>query len=79
MYSVTASRVLVSILRHLCNDGFIDCMLRQGTIIIKRKQMKTVKYQANGTPVERQVVVPVMLHEDLIGNRFWEDNSDLFT
>jgi len=42
----------------------------KGTIIIRRKEVNTVKYQADGTHVNRQVVVPVMLHEDLIAASF---------
>lgn len=49
----------------------------QGTIIIRRKQNKIAKYKPDGSPVERQVVVPVMLHVDLIQDKFWEDNADI--
>lgn len=54
-----------------------DCILLKGTVIIRRKESKTVKYQADGTPVNRQVVVPVMLHEDIIADKFWGENPQV--
>jgi hypothetical protein len=52
----------------------MGCILLKGTIIIRGKEVNTVKYQADGTLVNHQVVVPVMLHEDLIADKFWEGN-----
>ena len=55
-----------------CNNAFA-----QGTTIIRQKQMQVVKHQIDGTPVERLVMTPLMLHEDIISDSFWEQHGDL--
>lgn len=72
-----SKQVDISWLSPFAQDTII-CLF-QGTVIIRRKQMKTVKYQADGTPVNRQVAETVMLHEDIIGSKFWEDNPDVLS
>ena len=49
----------------------------QGTVIIRQKQMQVVKHQADGTPVERLVMAPLVLHDDIISETFWEQHVDI--
>ena len=58
-----------------CGAELTGRFFLKGTVIIRRKETKVVKYQADGTRVNRQVIVPVMLHADIIADKFWEENS----
>lgn len=39
--------------------------------------MQVVKQRPDGTPVERQVTVPVLLHDDIIADKFWDVHLEL--
>lgn len=53
------------------------CMPLQGTVIIREKRAQVVKQRADGTPVERQVATPVLVHVDIISDAFWEAHQGI--
>jgi hypothetical protein len=53
------------------------CMLLQGSIIIRQSAKVVVKHKEDGTPVERVRPQLVVLHCDIIGQAFWDDNPQV--
>ncbi|KAK9820495.1 hypothetical protein WJX72_010876 [[Myrmecia] bisecta] len=52
---------------------------RKGSIVVRQRQRVVVKHGEDGTPVEREVSVPTVLHVDIIGNQFWVDNPQILS
>ena len=49
----------------------------QGSVIVRHKHAQVVKERADGSPVERQVVVPIVEHVDIISDGFWEAHPEI--
>lgn len=62
---------------HQINYQLLPEQFRKGTTIIRQKQMQVVKHQTDGTPVERLVITPLVLYEDIISDSFWEQHGDV--
>lgn len=50
---------------------------RKGSVLVRRRERSVVKHRPDGTPVERDRPSVAVLHTDIIGDRFWEDNPDI--
>lgn len=51
---------------------------KKGSIVLRAAQRVVVKHRQDGTPVERERMVPTVLHVDLIGDAFWQERAALF-
>lgn len=52
-------------------------VLLQGSVLIKQPVRVVAKYKEDGTPVERSKVQGVVLHCDIIGDAFWQENAQV--
>lgn len=51
----------------------------QGSVVFKEMQKVAVKQSADGSTVFRERMVPVVVHEDIIGKKFWQDHPTLLS
>jgi tRNA(His) guanylyltransferase len=52
-------------------------IFRKGSVLV-RKSMQTTKVTADGVEVPRKRIQIVTEHVDIIGDKFWEDNPQIF-
>lgn len=63
-----------------CRDGCVNsCSMYtvQGSVVIRQREMVTVKREASQQEVTREVMIPVVLHVDIIGESFWNEHPSL--
>ena len=46
----------------------------QGSVVIRQRGSVTVKRENSGQEVTQEVMNPVVLHVDIIGNSFWDEH-----
>ena len=59
------------------NYSALPAQHRKGSIVYRQLQMITVKKTDGGAPVVRERMIPVVVHEDLIGERFWQEHPEI--
>jgi tRNA(His) guanylyltransferase len=59
------------------NYNALPEQFKKGSIVIRRKCIVVVKTDAEGRPIERERVEPVVLHCDIIRDEFWREHPEL--
>jgi len=61
------------------NYNTLPAQFRKGSVVFKEMQKVAVKQSADGSTVFRERMVPVVVHEDIIGKKFWQDHPTLLS
>ena len=56
------------------NYSMLPAQHRKGSIVYRQLHAFAVKKIEDGPLVLRERMIPVVVHEDLIGERFWQEN-----
>lgn len=48
-------------------------------MVIRQREMVTVKREVSQQEVTREIMVPVVLHVDIIGESFWNEHPSLLS
>lgn len=59
------------------NYSDLPAQFRKGSVVLRRREDVVVKHKPDGTPVVRQRSSIVVVHEDIIGDRFYQDNPSI--
>ena len=69
--------------QHICSQPWSEDHLRdihlQGSIVFRETQKVFAKESADGNSVLREKAVPIVAHEDIIGQRFWQSHPRILS